>query len=790
MNKALLILEPVDLIASLSLGTHIKTYDDTLNKYYCANPAQVPKTLKTRTQVVKNLALPPLILEIFEDPIKRIHLASRMHLATQLMVETRQKHGRIIIERYHIILKLLNEYSMNFYAFSNSNNTTNSNNNSRSNNIRNNNNNRESITAITTEEEQLIKSELLKKSDIISYELARYMDALYQEFVDKKISGGANTNSNSNNNSNNGSSANSNNNGSSNANSSANNNGVSNYLIAYTDESAAYYIVNAIYYYMRSLKGNNKSLIRKALPRMLTLWFSYTSFRDDSNNNTNNENQRRSNNSTNTNTNTNTALSQKLLLYQKDVNSSVEKYGVGANKRVQPHAWFHCLPQLVSRLGHHDKYTVTIISNIIKDTLVTYPRHSIWHIACLLKSENNKLVQLGKKFVSESCEILKNQNREQESDMLKDSLILLEKMSNLAKLTVPERDKKIRFEWTKGSNGQTNENCDLTQFLVPNQHTLLNPPFDLLCGTNQNNNSNNSNNHLLKSISDTSLYIQRFHETVEVATSKARPKIIKLTTTSGKQVKFLLKQEKNGDLRKDARMMEFNATVNRILLEDSESRKRNLRLKTYAVVCLSEETGLLEWVDNTSCLRQLIITAYSFYQKTKEYELLPAKEIMKPFQELQIKYETDLDLLVQEYHTLILNKSKPCFHKWFLENFHNPTDWLDARNRFTRSAAVWSTVGYVIGLGDRHTENILLDTTSGECVHVDFDCLFDKGLTLQRPEIVPFRLTPNMVDAMVRSIVILFIYYYSKTFLDYIIYILYMECIYILIPYVIIKVLW
>ena len=41
-------------------------------------------------------------------------------------------------------------------------------------------------------------------------------------------------------------------------------------------------------------------------------------------------------------------------------------------------------------------------------------------------------------------------------------------------------------------------------------------------------------------------------------------------------------------------------------------------------------------------------------------------------------------------------------------------------------------MGHVIGLGDRHTENILLDVTKGECVHVDFDCLFDKGLTLAR----------------------------------------------------------
>lgn len=56
------------------------------------------------------------------------------------------------------------------------------------------------------------------------------------------------------------------------------------------------------------------------------------------------------------------------------------------------------------------------------------------------------------------------------------------------------------------------------------------------------------------------------------------------------------------------------------------------------------------------------------------------------------------------------------------------------------------------GLGDRHTENILIDTINAENINCDFDCLFDKGLSLKRPEIVPFRLTPNMVDAMVREI--------------------------------------
>jgi hypothetical protein len=34
---------------------------------------------------------------------------------------------------------------------------------------------------------------------------------------------------------------------------------------------------------------------------------------------------------------------------------------------------------------------------------------------------------------------------------------------------------------------------------------------------------------------------------------------------------------------------------------------------------------------------------------------------------------------------------------------------------------------------------------AGETMHVDFGCLFDKGLTLEVPEMVPLRLTQNIV---------------------------------------------
>jgi len=91
---------------------------------------------------------------------------------------------------------------------------------------------------------------------------------------------------------------------------------------------------------------------------------------------------------------------------------------------------------------------------------------------------------------------------------------------------------------------------------------------------------------------------------------------------------------------------------------------------------------------------------------------------------------------------------QPVFYKWFLQQFPEPTAWFRARLAYARTAAVMSIVGYIVGLGDRHGENILFDSSNGDAVHVDFNCLFCKGMTFEKPEKVPFRLTQNMVDAL------------------------------------------
>lgn len=54
------------------------------------------------------------------------------------------------------------------------------------------------------------------------------------------------------------------------------------------------------------------------------------------------------------------------------------------------------------------------------------------------------------------------------------------------------------------------------------------------------------------------------------------------------------------------------------------------------------------------------------------------------------------------------------FRHFFLETYRRPGQWFERRLAYTRSVAVNSMVGYIIGLGDRHSSNILLKLQSAE----------------------------------------------------------------------------
>lgn len=60
------------------------------------------------------------------------------------------------------------------------------------------------------------------------------------------------------------------------------------------------------------------------------------------------------------------------------------------------------------------------------------------------------------------------------------------------------------------------------------------------------------------------------------------------------------------------------------------------------------------------------------------------------------------------------------------------------------SVATSSMIGYILGLGDRHVQNILIDTKTAEVIHIDFGICFEQALILRIPELVPFRLSRDI----------------------------------------------
>uniref|UniRef100_A0A915JTJ2 Non-specific serine/threonine protein kinase n=1 Tax=Romanomermis culicivorax TaxID=13658 RepID=A0A915JTJ2_ROMCU len=179
----------------------------------------------------------------------------------------------------------------------------------------------------------------------------------------------------------------------------------------------------------------------------------------------------------------------------------------------------------------------------------------------------------------------------------------------------------------------------------------------------------------------------------------------------------------------------------------------------YAVIPLGIRCGLIQWVEKATPIftiykRWLIREAAAsgksnvarpseiFYSRltpnlqkhnVKDFEnrhKWPSSALKDTLNELTT--ETPRDLLARELWCLSLN-----------------TDfWYSSTKNFARATAVMSTIGYIIGLGDRHLDNILVDFHEGNVVHIDYNVCFDKGKQLRVPETVPFRLTPNIQAAL------------------------------------------
>lgn len=189
--------------------------------------------------------------------------------------------------------------------------------------------------------------------------------------------------------------------------------------------------------------------------------------------------------------------------------------------------------------------------------------------------------------------------------------------------------------------------------------------------------------------------------------------------------------------------MQLFGLVNTLLQNDGESSRRDLQIVRYSVIPLEPNSGLIEWVPDCDTLHTLV----KEYRETRKILLNIEHRLM-----LAMAPEFDqLPLMgkVEVFQHALANTTGQDLNKVLWLKSRNSEDWLERRTHYTRSLALMSIVGYILGLGDRHPSNLMLHRYSGKLVHVDFGDCFEVAQHRDKyPERIPFRLTRMLTSAM------------------------------------------
>jgi DNA-dependent protein kinase catalytic subunit len=247
--------------------------------------------------------------------------------------------------------------------------------------------------------------------------------------------------------------------------------------------------------------------------------------------------------------------------------------------------------------------------------------------------------------------------------------------------------------------------------------------------------------------------VSSFDKSLLIMTSMRRPKRLKIRGTDEKEYWFLVKGGE--DLRQDQRVEQLFAICNHLFANEVETSKRNLSVHTYHVIPMTTRAGILEWIRNTAPLKA-VVDAHShsgFKTCVEEHDKFLGRtaKFKGPIQEL---YKTafksrgydEVSQKLQRQHELLpgdLLRSK------IIALSADPEAFIGIRQKAATSIAVFSVVSYIIGIGDRHLDNFLINMKDGEFIGIDFGYAFDAAtLLLPIPELVPFRLTRQLTELL------------------------------------------
>ncbi|XP_051006522.1 DNA-dependent protein kinase catalytic subunit [Acomys russatus] len=253
--------------------------------------------------------------------------------------------------------------------------------------------------------------------------------------------------------------------------------------------------------------------------------------------------------------------------------------------------------------------------------------------------------------------------------------------------------------------------------------------------------------------------VSGFDERVKVMLSLRKPKRIVIRGHDEKEYPFLVKGGE--DLRQDQRIEQLFEVMNAILSQDAACSQRNMQLRTYRVVPMTSRLGLIEWIENTMTLRDLLLSNMSQEEKVA-YNSNPKAPIHEYKDWLRkVSGESGAGAYMLMYkranHTETVvafrrrenNVPADLLKRAFVKMSTSPEAFLALRSHFASSHALLCISHWLLGIGDRHLSNFMVAMETGSVIGIDFGHAFGSATQfLPVPELMPFRLTRQFVSLM------------------------------------------
>ncbi|XP_044756993.1 DNA-dependent protein kinase catalytic subunit-like isoform X2 [Coccinella septempunctata] len=246
--------------------------------------------------------------------------------------------------------------------------------------------------------------------------------------------------------------------------------------------------------------------------------------------------------------------------------------------------------------------------------------------------------------------------------------------------------------------------------------------------------------------------IYKFHPEVSVMNSLRKPIKFTILGNNTKEYSYLVKFGE--DIRQDQRIEQLFDLMNDIF---RKNYSQQFSLETFEVIPLTTSLGIIRWIDKTimmeTFMKRASNKANSLDAPTIEYSrfIFSSKKgvnnNMEAYGESAKVY--DRNKVISKYQRAVNEIDKDILRKAFWNLSTSTESFIALRHNFMRSYAVMCVAHWILGIGDRNLSNTLISLEDGHVIGIDFGYAFGTATQmLPVPELIPFRLTPQIVSFM------------------------------------------